>query len=130
TVSVSAFNTASSKSLTFSGCGTSAAFVVGTPPSDLIFSDKYKACPSSSVISSSKKGFNAGRYTPVTADALYVYGIAAPYSCDKSTISPSISSSLDIIIPSLLYISFNYIPYILHNKQKFIPIGKESLDRK
>src|SRR5699024_10316883 len=53
-----------------------------------------------------------------------------PYSCDKSTFSPSISSSLDIIIPSLLYISFNYIPYILHNKQKFIPIGKESLDKR
>src|SRR5699024_1475403 len=52
-----------------------------------------------------------------------------PYSCDKSTFSPSISSSLDIIIPSLLYISFNYIPYILHNKQKFIHVGKETFDK-
>src|SRR5699024_12644769 len=49
---------------------------------------------------------------------------------NKSTLSSSISSSLDNIIPSLLYICINYIPYILHNKQKFIPIGKESLDKR
>src|SRR5699024_8740468 len=72
-VSDSASYTAFSNPLTSSGCGTSADFVVGTPPRDFIFDDKYMACPNSSVISSSKNGFNDERYNPDTTDALYVY---------------------------------------------------------
>src|SRR5699024_1695247 len=98
------------KSVVSVGWATSAAFVVGVPPRALIFSAKYKACPSSSVISASKKGLSAGRSNPDTTLALYVYWIAAAYSLAKSTFKSAINccKSLSIKKPPHLFL-------LLHN---------------
>src|SRR5699024_267724 len=88
----------------------SCAFFIVISPRALIFSAKYKACPSSSVISASKKGLSAGRSNPDTTLALYVYWIAAAYSLAKSTFKSAINccKSLSIKKPPHLFL-------LLHN---------------